>query len=502
MKSILLILLSTGIILQANTQTISHLESNIGAEFVAEYLELINKGQVQPSTPTIGLDGPKQKMDSSVTQIFNGINWLNTTKEYYIYDELERETSRITYNWNSTTDSWVPSEKIAKGYSSGRNMSFFYHQKWNANLLVWLPIALEEYTYDQSDNVVSKTAYRTWNHVTKKWKNGYRYAYYYTNGNLTEEISSEVDLATGLWKFKSVDKYSLNLNNMPTTKQTLEWDETTGKFVPKLLDENNYFNNQLTRTVRHIWAAGWRPIAQINYDFGNDGLLDQMSLLLWSSAANSWQLRRKNVIDYNVMGVLIENQTYMNIAGNWVGTSMYNKDFDLEGNFNRLTVFDWNPASGYWNFDRKSTSNFDYSVTSSQLITPFPVDEFKHKKTVDSSFVWNAFYMDWAVNERKFYHYSYINLISTETENIEAETTAAEVTESLAYPNPVNEVLNFNHKLSDQQVMGYFYSLDGKLVFLSQIKSKQVNLSHLVAGTYIYRLIDGVNQYSGKIIKQ
>ncbi len=494
MKQLIFTLVST-LILSTLLSSQSVLNNPYESAFVNEYLEIINKRQAQPiNLPTF--NGPKQKMDSVITQVYSSFQWVNQTKTRHTYDHSENEVSRITYKWDISIDQWVANKKFIKTFDTNGNHTFYYEQEWNSNLDSWIPIALDEFTFDQHDQLISKVVYRSWNPTAKNWKNGYRYTYYYRDGNLTEEIRSEIDLATRLWKFKSVDKYTYNLNNDPITKQSLVWNDKNELFEAKYLDEINYVNDRLSRTVRHLWLGHWKPIVQLNYDYGTDGFLDQMRLLTWSSFTSSWEVKRKNVLDYNYKGTLIENQAYITVGGNWMGTSKFNKEYDSVGNHDCLTLYDWNAAAQVWTNKRKSTSSFDLSTSISELITPFDIGEDRHKKTVDSSQVWSSFLNDWSTTERKFYYYSFESLVTTD--NQEPKSTK----KGQVYPNPVHDVLNFDYSFTSETTTVFFYQTDGKLAYTTTLRNNRVNLSDLTSGIYIYRIIDGQHQYSGRIIKQ
>lgn len=490
------LLLSLGILFQyvlLNGQSIQY--NILESSFVNEYLEIINTKQLQTTTNP-AFNGPKQKMDSVITQIYSQFNWINQSKTHHSYNQQEQEISKTTYFWNAQSNQWKATEKFVKNFDNEGNITFYYEQEWNPTLQTWIPISLEEYSYNHLNKIQSKTQYRSWNNLTKKWKNGYRYAYHYTNSNLMEVILSEIDIATGLWNLKEVDKYAYNADHLPITKQTLWWNDNDQAFEPRYLDENHYSNNKLTKTVRHLWLNQWKQIAQLIYDYDNDNFLDQMSLLIWSNIDNNWSLRRKNLVDYNTKGVMIENQTYLSIGGGWVGTSRFNKQFDNAGNHDCFVVYEWDTAAQGWGNERKETSNFDFSTTVNELITPFPSEDYRHKKLVDSNFIWDTYYLEWVATNRKFYHYSFDQQI-TDNQEVESSNESGRV-----YPNPVKDVLILDYSDQNDGTEIQVFQMDGRLVLTSQIKNKQVNLEHLNNGIYIYKFTNGSNQYSGKIIKR
>lgn len=81
-----------------------------------------------------------------------------------------------------------------------------------------------------------------------------------------------------------------------------------------------------------------------------------------------------------------------------------------------------------------------------------------------------------------------------------------EETESMfnIYPNPVNDILNLNIQHNDE-VTFKLYDLFGRLVLSNKFgenKTLQLDLSNLMAGTYLYDIETKSKKITGKIIKQ
>jgi hypothetical protein len=76
-------------------------------------------------------------------------------------------------------------------------------------------------------------------------------------------------------------------------------------------------------------------------------------------------------------------------------------------------------------------------------------------------------------------------------------------TQLSVYPNPTREFIVFDLTTSREPATIIIYDIQGKKVIEQRLnESHQVGVQNLPKGLYLYRLDDGMNIYTGKIIKE
>jgi hypothetical protein len=77
----------------------------------------------------------------------------------------------------------------------------------------------------------------------------------------------------------------------------------------------------------------------------------------------------------------------------------------------------------------------------------------------------------------------------------------------MVFPNPVQQILNFDLELSQNENQGIsirIYSLKGALIMKDKLYNGNlmIDVSGLKPGTYFYSVLNGFNEYSGLFIKE
>lgn len=101
----------------------------------------------------------------------------------------------------------------------------------------------------------------------------------------------------------------------------------------------------------------------------------------------------------------------------------------------------------------------------------------------------------------------FLNVNSTNfTINSSLGLNESEMSQFNIYPNPSNGIFTIDMQAKSNSVAYRIYSLDGKMIANQKINSngskinQTVNISHLPAGTYIIKIVDGNNVNSSKLI--
>src|SRR5437868_4160661 len=86
---------------------------------------------------TANLLAQTAKVDTVVTEKWNGTAWVNDSKIIYTYDANCLATSMLFQDWNSTTSTWVNSLLTTNTYNSNNQVSQALTQSWNTTTSSW-----------------------------------------------------------------------------------------------------------------------------------------------------------------------------------------------------------------------------------------------------------------------------------------------------------------------------------------------------------------------------
>src|SRR5947207_13541691 len=95
------------------------------------------------------------KVDTVVTQKWNGTAWVDTSRAVYTYNADCQLTNLLLQDWDATSQTWVNSFQTNFTYISGNYLSESISQTWNKNTSTWKNLIRNTYTYDGSFKVLT-----------------------------------------------------------------------------------------------------------------------------------------------------------------------------------------------------------------------------------------------------------------------------------------------------------------------------------------------------------
>ena len=146
------------------------------------------------------------RLDGFLEVRFND-NGLNSKYEYS-YDENGNETLEIEYNWDSESQSFVPSSKLESSYDENGNRTLYIQYNWDSESQSLVPESKEEFSYDENNFKTNETIY-TWNPVLGIYKPIFKM-----------DISTFSETDTKLVREGIMYEYDTNLNT---------WNELEGE---------------------------------------------------------------------------------------------------------------------------------------------------------------------------------------------------------------------------------------------------------------------------------
>jgi len=446
--------------------------------------------QTQGLLPTLRLDSVVSPNQSKLTHT-------------YLADGA---TESIYYQWENATASWTPSYKTTHQYPD--NEYIYTEYLWKPETQSWRPDLRFTDVYDSEGNAIALGSY-SWNASLNDWK-----AY----GRAT--LRSVIDSASHL---EDVTEYWDNALNDWRYRDRLEyWVTPSGKSAGKVnysWVNNAWTLNNFSTYYKYFYDANDKHVSTERYSF-------------WNAADSVWTHKSRSVYFYNPNGTPAGADAYRfdeNLM-DWVYSHreyeieyFYNQEgrigekivrvgnsdssdltystrefyeYDIAGNVTVYSKYNWNIWVEAWYGFSRAIKTFDLSVDPADLIYPqsngYPA-LFQHAK-MDSweTYSLNPQFNDWQLDWKNYYYFSEV-LTATD------EANAAEALK--LFPNPVSDLLTPGAnapRASSYQIT----DLNGRI--LQQEKSWNgdgIDVSRLIPGSYVIRLIEGNRVITGKFIK-
>ena len=153
----------------------------------------------------------------------NSGNWINVSKNEYLYDSASNKIQQFDCTWNSYTSKWINNNKDIFTFDKNGNNIMTTRYWWKNS--AWAKLDKTEYSYD-------------------------------TNKNNTVKISYSWDTKTASWIGSQKSEYSFNTNNKLTGKIFYMWDSPTASWIVSEKIEDVFDNNgniTLHKDIR--WAS-------------------------------------------------------------------------------------------------------------------------------------------------------------------------------------------------------------------------------------------------------
>lgn len=431
-------------------------------------------------TPGLKSSSAKQKLDSLVSHSWDGSGsqWINSSKDEYIYDASGKWTTGIYYNWSSITNRWVGDYKDEYTYHVNGKWATDINYVWNTTSSQWVANSKNEFSYNANGNCTQFLIY-AWNTTSSQWVADSKQEFTYNAGGYcTQIITSDWNATTSEWVYSMKNEYTYNTSDKCTQILTYTWDGDLSMWIVGMKDEFTYdANNRMATSIHSIWydeATLWFPMMKYEYAYGTSG-------------KTATEIR--------------SNWDFMN--NKWVNDSKYEFAYDANGNNNQSIVSNWNHQTSQWDLFSKEENTFDLAYQFSDLIFPSGAPSLNtynwniaagivNKPLADTGFLWNSTGTSWSNNEKTIYYYSELN--GTGTNELKAN-------EFMIYPNPVSDGFRLN--TAGKVVQVSIYDLSGSLLLAKQISDNEyINVSTLSQGIYMVRVASENGLITKKFVKR
>lgn len=280
----------------------------------------------------------KEKIDSMIIG--------EMSKATYTYDEHGNHTLKtIFYKMN---DEWVENSQYHFAYDSKKRI--IGEWSMSLTLGEWVGQNFKEvYTYDSQDRVESETSY-DWDSTSSSWILYDKKEFTYTNfDSVQTEFFYRIDDETEEWDLVYKTEYTYDHNNKLTLKLTQEpylsgWEEYS-----KYEYKNDANGNKLEAISYHWFGNDWLPLDKHSYTF--NGSNQRITYIKSEYNDTEWIEKDKEDRTYHPSGERATNIIYKKSGDQWIPSSKREDNFDDHRNKNSVILYtysdDWTPLYKY-----------------------------------------------------------------------------------------------------------------------------------------------------------
>lgn len=386
--------------------------------------------------------------------------WDYPTKTSYEYDNTNRLVLSFYSTWNLSSQNYQIQSKRSYSYTEAGTIFQSIASVWSNNQ--WINSSKQEFSYNANNQILSESEY-LWE--SNKWNTNFKKEYTYDNtGNELSEIFSLPNSQGTGWRLSSKTEKSYTSDNKVISTIRSNYDTSTSKWIPFDKNENSY--NTETDLVEKSTKYYWN--------------------------GDSWEKSAETTYAYNTKNELIR-ESYKEIESLGSGVSFKTEwTYDDFGNINKEENATWNTSTLGWEYSWKTEFLYNTSYPSSIILSPsdYPT-EYKYMISEKRGFDYAE--GNWVANTNDaLYFYTILHT------NI---PFVSSITNTVLYINNTTKTLALNHNVSDSATI-YIWNMNGELIKSINTKDFPLNINCLSQGVYLYQLVDGENNFSGKFLKK
>ena len=426
----------------------------------------------------------------------NRMQLKNTTELYKKLDSL------VSKEWDSSSNTALNYHKDYYEYDANGNIIQATYYLWDDGLNEWKIDNGQQFTYD-SENNLSEVIYLQWDNTSNSLLPVYKKQSTYNNSLLSEDVYYSWDESTQVWNQEAKHVYTYDNNEYLTRKEEFFFYNNSW-IASSIIDYTNDANGSLLEEIRQ------------NYDFGNNqwfnfyrkvNVYDSNNLLIetteydWDQVNNQWVNDYKTEKTYNTNNKLIEVvESEWNTSSNqWVYLDKDEYTYDANQNIVETLYSEW--LMNAWEPQEKTEIDYDNTYSLNQLLLPFFMYDyediimfFNHMPVQYRDYEWDG--SDWDQD----YTFGDIYYSDIDLTNVDRVNTGI----VKIFPNPVQEQLNVMLKDNIENAQIAIVDLSGKELMVKNLSNglNTIRLNRLSKGIYLYRIINGDEIHTGKLIKQ
>lgn len=404
-------------------------------------------------------------------------NWIGKTKIETSYFASQKELSRIVYKWNKTNSEWGIRSKTDFSYNEDSLQTVVLSSEFDDSTQQMVNTWKEEMAYDSAGNVSSFMSY-AWK---EEWQIQQSTEYAYdSKGNEILYINSKWNNATQQMVYNTKEVAEFDENNERTFYANFYWVSDSSEWICSYKSETSRNKDTGIKTiVAYEQNEIDSLVATGKYEIKSDSLNRMTMVAMYAvDSIGTFYPMLKEEVDYDEYGNASLTTLYIidETTGEFV--LLYKVSSVFSGYEEELSTIAYlrDEINGELNIEMKR------EIIWQKPLEKIIVDYRRNSETNELE-----------LNLRNTYYYSNGNSLPDAASNFEE-------TKITTYPNPASTIVNF--RLNDNSPAQIeMFNLQGKKVISRKLSGeKQLSVSHLNKGVYIYNIIQNNKNYKGKMI--
>ncbi len=382
-------------------------------------------------------------------ELMNFIPNTYGTKDTLTYNGSGLLSSKMSFNYNTTTTEWDSSY-------------------------------IENYTYDANDNVLE---YATQYYNSGAWVSSIKETYTYNQDNQKElKIRNYYNIGTATWDSLLKVHYIYDANSSLITQEvTDQWDNANSLFYVGF-KKNYYYDNSFS-------------------------VLDSTKSEYYDLANSVWVNSQRNSFSYDANDRKTNSETYYWSSGNsaWAGSGKTTYDYNSDGNLYLKQNFQYSSVNQAFNSYPSDSivGVFDNNYAREELLIPNEIlindaNSFVHKLDTAHRYGYNSTILALERKQDIVYTYTAKTIAGSVPTGVE---DAKEIVSVKLYPNPASDILNIKWSNNNPEFTINIYNEVGQKV-ISVKNQNLINISNFKTGFYSYNIVSKEASLSGVIIKK
>jgi hypothetical protein len=366
---------------------------------------------------------------------------------------VERLDSTINYNWDDV-DGWYPYSKLVKIYNADSNVTLQIDEIWNSLESKWDTSGNSITAIDERGNPIL--------YVDSYWRTSQGIFVPGSKMELTYDEGEHVILALifnwnvtdSIWDNQSKEEFEYDINGNRILEKYCWWNSSNEKWdsVTKIYPVTDTLPNATTE-LTESWRAGnneWyisNRFVKYTDEHGND--------TLW--------------VSYNPLTGMV----------GWVPVNRNVRKFDDDNHLIFVEDFNWDLEANQWKISSQNEMTYNLNGNISTHLQYNYADPVTHQ--LSGKYKQYFFYSEYTVTS----------------------APAVQNDAVYAWPNPASDYVVFGGITLSNTANIALYDMQGRKVLDKPLPAdNQISLHGVSRGLYMFKVSNGKNVYSGKLIVQ
>jgi hypothetical protein len=236
------------------------------------------------------------------------------------------------------------------------------------------------------------------------------------------------------------------------------------------------------------------PSQKVTYFFDLNDLLISSTGFSWNPSSSEWDNQSRLHFDYDdSLRMTYMLREYWDLSCLcWIDEAIDEYTYDVNGNIIYYGQKAWNPERNSWDLYYEE-KDYNDDVLFNDMVLPLyavNLEEFGNMLLTAKYYATDAP----CVRYNRYYYTKFeVNLTPIENKN----------TEAYLFPNPASSTVSVRLPEGLLSADFYLFDIQGRCIIEKSIQTEsQISISELSNGLYFYKVIVGVDTFSGKLIKE